>query len=223
MAVFTDGFETGDFSLWTATAGTPVIVGAPVHHGSNAAQFDAIGDYCIETHGSYYNLLYHRWYFYYTGTLTSGQQCSLVMLRHDGGYWAAILYIYNDSGSYKLRLRYNNGATINTYALGTTVLSASTWYCVELKADMETDAPSNDGSYQVWLNGVSEIDNIPNCDTTIFSYNQIYFGEGDGAAALTVTQDCLVVDTSRINCESAVSIPVMMHHYNHHIHKIIRG
>ncbi|MEM2995645.1 MAG: hypothetical protein QXI91_06520, partial [Candidatus Bathyarchaeia archaeon] len=37
--IFSDGFESGDFSAWTGTVGSPTIVSSPTHHGAYAARF----------------------------------------------------------------------------------------------------------------------------------------------------------------------------------------
>ena len=49
MVLFKNGFEEGDYTAWTGTAGTPTIVHAPVHHGAHASETDNWGDYCYET------------------------------------------------------------------------------------------------------------------------------------------------------------------------------
>ena len=41
---FLSGFETNDFSEWTATVGSPVVQSTVVRSGDAAAELDATGD-----------------------------------------------------------------------------------------------------------------------------------------------------------------------------------
>ena len=60
--IFSDGFESGNFSAWTGTNGSPSIVKSPVHHGSYAAQANAAYEYWYKTFSGQ-TVVYVRFYF----------------------------------------------------------------------------------------------------------------------------------------------------------------
>jgi hypothetical protein len=39
--IFADGFESGDFSAWTGTSGSPTVQNTTKHHGTYGCTFDA--------------------------------------------------------------------------------------------------------------------------------------------------------------------------------------
>ena len=213
--IFIEDFETGDFSLWVGTIGTPVIVANPVHHGSNAAQFDALNDWSWKTwsaESTVYARTYHRW----TTEPTSGSLHSLFYLDETGGNSRVEIFIYNDGGTVKWRLRYLNDdpAWINiTPATPNPVVD--TWYCVEARWSANTA-----NGAQLWVDSnliATAADTTYNDDLT-----RIRLGALTLDSANTITADCLHIADARVTCESTVSIPCMMHHYNR-IKKKIRG
>jgi hypothetical protein len=191
--IFSDGFESGNFSAWTGTNGSPSIVTSPVHHGSYAAQADAQYEYWYKTFNGQ-NTVYVRFYF-----------------RLSARIYFEMFYIYAGSNSIgtlmilsngNIRYRYKNGASDaylpswDGYAAN---LQTNTWYCIEIKHTIS----GTNGEIQMWLNGNS-IASASGKDTDNYgNINQILMGRYYGSGTCTVTFDCVVVADTYIGPEAA--------------------
>jgi len=71
--IFESGFETGDFSEWDGTSGSPLISSDIVHHGTYAMKFETgTSGYVYEVLPSSYSVLWIRFYVYFVDLPTSG-------------------------------------------------------------------------------------------------------------------------------------------------------
>ena len=148
---FSDGFEDGNFSEWTNGAsgsGTATVGNAVVNTGSNAAQLtNASGQLVqISTTFSAGQLSYTRFYFRFaslsgTTLLALGQDTTghnQWIVYYDSARAGLDIYFWNAAGT-----RYDVYSNVN-------VLSANTWYAVEIEMNQ-----TSSGHGEVWLNGTS--------------------------------------------------------------------
>lgn len=189
--LFQSGFESGDFSEWTGTSGSPTIITDPVHHGNYAMKCDAV-EYVYKTFSGQ-PVIYHRFYVRTNALPGSGQ--SLDFSRGVGAntqFGAGIGY----SGGAKWQAQYRSGTAwmrINTDVPA----QADTWYCVEIYWKYG----STDGEYKLYINGtlaysITNIDTSQNGDCT-----QIRNGIITSGVSATVIQDCIVVADTYIGPE----------------------
>ena len=79
--LFSNGFESGNFSAWTSTAGSPAVVASPVHHGNYSGEFDASGEYA-QADFTGQTEVYGRCYMRFTTQPTSGSRHLFFDLCH---------------------------------------------------------------------------------------------------------------------------------------------
>lgn len=154
--IFSDGFETGDFSAWDGTAagfGDSVsVVSEDSYDGSYSVKS------VISSKGHAYSYkgftdqttVYVHWYFKFTADLPDapGEKVWLsVLLGDNGATEICRVGVEYFDGRARISL-YNVGAS--TY-YGSTTLSPNTWYSLEYKFYR-----SSNGEFGVWLNGVQE-------------------------------------------------------------------
>lgn len=230
MSFFVNGFDTaGEDAAWatTADAGSSVDLDAvdQVHAGvesckcSVAAGGDKIA-YAARTLGTSRTEIYCRAYFRWD-TLPSTTRFNFFSIR-SSGTWLTLACV-STNGRWELRYLNSAGAEATTEH-GSEGPSTNTWYCVELYHYESTG--SDDGVARLYIDGTMKLENT-NCDNDAYGdVTEVRVGEGwgDGTIAYNVWVDTCEFDTSRVGCISAgISIPVAMHHYGHHIGKIIRG
>jgi hypothetical protein len=152
---FTDGLETGDLSKWTLpnsdSSGTATVETTTVNGGTHAVSLK-------NTSGQYVYLYtalpsgaqsqtFTRIYFRFGSDVTSGTQLALARNTNGGNAWE-LDFNYNRHG---LDLYFWNGAnTIFSVYSSNNVLSANTWYNIEVQ-----DTQSSTGHGEMWLNGTS--------------------------------------------------------------------
>ena len=195
--VFTDGFETGDFSQWSGTVGAPTIVTSPVHHGLYAAQAVNNGSQ-IYKNMTTTDEVYCRMYWRYSGSLSSGEKIMIMWLSSLYSNFMGV-YLTNDGGTYKWAIRDMKNWT-DYYYSSQQLPSADTWYCVESRAKATAD-----GIMALYIDG-NEL-----TDITLTGFNDSVgvtsvrlFGE-DGSSGITQVADCVVVANSYIGPESTIS------------------
>jgi hypothetical protein len=192
--IFQSGFETGDFSEWTGTNGSPTIVTSPVHHGSYAALCNS--ESRIYKTFSSQNVVYFRFYVQTSGVPTSSGQWIHIATVWVGTDESIQIRIQHDGTSPKFALR-NWKYGILVY--GTTTVQSNTWYCVEVKAH---NIGYGTGDI-LYVNGVQEatdgtsngaggaLTEVDVKQYTEYGYKNIYF-------------DCVVVADTYIGPEVAV-------------------
>lgn len=102
----------------------------------------------------YFNIFFPRqthlivgFYFYYSGSTTTGGLCSFRALSSISGYDYIMGCVTLDAG--RIKISYNNSTT--NYAASGSLLSASTWYHIEVKLMLDAQ-----GSIEVRVNGVTD-------------------------------------------------------------------
>jgi DNA-directed RNA polymerase subunit RPC12/RpoP len=194
--IFSDGFESGDFSAWTNTYGTPTIITSPVHHGTYAANFNANGEYIrkeIATTSPIYLRSYVRWD---ANPASSGQNVQLEGISIYTGTVCASLYLYNDGTDVVWRGHCRISASDNYYnsALQKNP-SVNTWYCIEI-----TVSTGNPAYWHFWVNG-SELTDIAESGSQGYDMNYVLVGQKSSNYTVNIDVDCVVVADAYIGPE----------------------
>jgi outer membrane protein assembly factor BamB len=139
--IFSDGFESGNFSAWTGTSvssgETATVVSTLKHDGKYSAKFTSNGSggtensYCYKTIVSS-SAVYARAYFYVSqsGIVNNTASFDLIKLSGTSGDVAYAGWT-KTGGAVKWSLMIRNGTTWAT-AYSTSTPSLNIWYCVEL-------------------------------------------------------------------------------------------
>ncbi len=187
MTIFANGYEEGDFTAWTGTSGTPEAQNVTKHHGSISMKCDS-SDYSYKNFAGGANT-YARCYMLFE-SMPSGNfdvfQVSFgahyvflrCLLSVDHWHW----YINCDGG-------------ISGTSAGT--ISTGQWYCLEFKVISST-------SVDLYVDGVSVI--TLNIAGRAGNGATVYVGGWGKPSASTNYADCVVVDSSYIGPEVAVSV-----------------
>jgi hypothetical protein len=187
--LFSDGFESGDFSAWTGTNGTPSIVGTPVHHGSYAMAADASGDYAYKTFTEQ-STIYVRLYVRFDTQMPTGDDFRFLDLL-DGG--SSMMQIRFEDSSGTTRVGVSNWVS---GAAGNVELLADTWYCVEVYF-----LSAVAGEYKVYIDEV-EVVSKSGIDTSARVCDTVRVGRTATDYALTNYVDCVVVADTYIGPET---------------------
>lgn len=193
--IFSDGFESGDFSAWTNTVGSPAIVETPVHHGSYAMSCDAAGDR-VQKSIDATNTCYWRMYVYFSSLPTSGKEAIIGFLYKNGVGIMQTLAILNDGGTYKWKLHTEVSAGDYDVISTSPVPTTGVWYSVECKY-----VRNSANSPELWIDGVSRgtLSGTP-VDQAI---DYVMVGTYTNQDPITVIYDCVVVADAYIGPETS--------------------
>lgn len=198
--IFSDGFESGDFTAWDSTAsnegGQPTVQSSVKHTGSYAMS-------CALTQGGYYarafksvssgSTFYVRAYVQVNRLPESGEtyESIIMMCLASSGLGGVEIKIIESGGAAYFQARNNYyGSTDN----GSQV-AVNTWYCVETKNLAS-------GSQEWWVDGVSQGTEVGTgaVSMDILRVGMYHYG---GSSSATLYIDCVVVADAYIGPESA--------------------
>jgi len=208
--VFSDGFESGDFSAWTSTyttGGTVTVVGAPVHTGTKAAKFDATGAFgcaALKTFGSAYSTLFARAYVYFEELSSQADSFSrLVAVRTNAGTNIVAVGLRRIGAETRWGLHYEDGGQVDV-SLTSPLPEIGQWHCVEIKAVISNTV----GEARAWFDGI-ELFTYTGLNTGASDMNKLIVGRVpfDAIADVGTTYiDCVVIADVYIE-EEAVTLP----------------
>ena len=185
MPVFSDGFESGNLSLWTSYAGVTVQT-AIIHSGTNAARGNTTNGatYAKKTLPSSYSDGYARIYF---NLVSSSSQVNLLRYRTPTDSSISYLFV---STTGKLSLR--NDVTAATITSATSI--GSGWHALEFH--IMVNGPSS--TAEVWLDGtrVNDLSIATNLGTNLIGRLQI--GEVITGRVYDVIFDDVIFNTQQI-------------------------
>jgi len=189
--IFSDGFESGDFSAWTATSGTPTVSTNWAHHGIYSCQINAAGEDVSKTFTAA-NTVYMRVYIKVTScSLTSGQYATFLFVQNAAADQGIMAQLYHNGSNivFSLRSYYTPDARWNTAI----VLTLDQIYCIELKY-------VKDSSASLYLDNIEEVTS----GTTTFAWqiDRVRVGWNQ-TGATTFYVDCVVVADAYIGPEAA--------------------
>ncbi len=158
--IFQNGFDTGDFSVWSGTSITSGDTLEPVtstkHDGSYGAHVVTSAD--GDNADVYYDLssalstVYTKMYVNYASF--GGDSYPVLIWYHTAGGSNPIAFVrITPYGEGTATLDVADYATAQVYSSDPFAFSTNTWYSVELKATIG----SSTGALQAWLNGESKI------------------------------------------------------------------
>lgn len=208
MAIFTDGFESGDFSAWSGSSVTSgdsaVVTGLSSHHGLYSGSFATNGGGGVERAYVYRSIdpqseLYARGYF----NVQSG-----LPLLNTGNRFNLLAFLSGSTTLGVLSVRRFDGAdvwSISSVAGGQSYASSGPvmgqWYCVEFYVKVA----SKGGVFRMWVDGVLVLEQT-GLDTDAYGdVNSVRSGlvyvEGE-TQSVSVYGDCIVVSDAYIGPES---------------------
>jgi hypothetical protein len=194
--VFSDGFESGDYSAWMQN-GTPVVSSSFAREGTYSSNTNASNEYVWQDLATAMSTMYYRFYVYINSmTLNSGQRLGFAHVRAvTKTSWLYGVYLYNNGTNNAVILRYGSGVNLGlSWKLQTTVtMTTGVWYCLETKIVVD----NTNGSYTTWLDGNQitglDVTGIDNDD--LGNADRIHLGGYDAtAAAGDVFSDSVIVD-----------------------------
>ena len=200
--IFSDGFESNDFSAWTGTGGAPTVTNAVAHHGTYSMLSDADPEYAYKTFSDE-NTVYAKIDWYSTDLPSSTAEYDHAITLTDGGTGAdniiALLRLYysDTPPHYYWRLSHLDGAGLSAVSSGLISLSTGTWYCLELYALVNDGA----GAVECWMDEVSQasasgLDNDGRGDIAA-----VIVGRTFSSGGVTHYTDCVIVaDAGPIGC-----------------------
>ena len=196
--VFADGFETGDMSSWTTSAGLAIESG-DVNNGVYAVEGNTVtgSSYAKKTLGSTYPNAYARVAF---EVYSQGTQTTLLRLRDtptgNGGY------IYMTAGG-KLAFR-SDALTAGTTSA---VVVAPGWHVVELHLSLNGAA----SVVEVWLDGVAVPDlTFSSIDLgAVAGIGVLQIGDSSTSGTWDVALDDAAFGTSRLGPTGDVNPPTV--------------
>jgi chitodextrinase len=189
--VFTDGFETGNFSKWTANTGLvaqqqEVLSGAWAARGTSAGS----ANWAYAQLGSTYGELFYRIRFKVLSQgAASNNSVNLLKLRTGTG--GAILGLYRNPQG---RLGYRNEiAALSTTS--STTITAGTWHEVQIRARINGAS----GESETWFDGVriAALSKTENFGTN--PIGRIQLGENAPSRNYDIAFDDVVAHTSFIS------------------------
>jgi len=194
--IFEDGFESGDFSAWTGTGGTPSVTPGDTHHGTYKAEMSE-GDFCYKSFTPQVHL-FLRAYVKIISISSDQYRCILAIRDLVTGSWSALVYVRDSAGTLQWGLRYNNLAGYAWSTQQTPVTNV--WYAVEL--EVKSDNVGNTGENRVYVDD-SELTDITQTGltTTEADSGYAYLGPFDGTATIALHFDCAVVADTYIGPE----------------------
>jgi hypothetical protein len=207
--LFSDGFESGNFSAWDGFGGstgiTLEVTPAGAFHGVYGYRVSINGSApayayasVLKSLGASYHELYCRFYF---RVVSASNWCRDIELVLMGDFWSNGQVMCNKSGSqFRLYMQtLNDSGSWSTTGYGP-VFSMGQSVCVEAYERMATGPGANDGILRLWQDGVLALEktNIDN-DTKpaaniflLFNYNLV------SPFAAVMEYDDVAVATARI-------------------------
>lgn len=191
MAVFIDEFESGDFTAWDGTNGTPQVVSTTHHHGTYCMEFMGIESAYADL-GASYNEIWTRLYVKFNslpGSEYYGIDLMTVGAAANWNYGTTVRVQNDDTGCF-----FGLYSASYSFRFGVkTAITTGVWYCVELYRHAGLDNAS-----VLYLNGSVELN-----DTGVDYYDadRVLVG-GEAQLSTTAYIDCVIVDNSSPGCES---------------------
>lgn len=145
---FNDGFESGDFSEWTSTSGSPGVQSSVVHDGSYALSAGTSSHYVTKTFTAQ-SSVYCRFYVRWTTNPSSGNYFSFANIRGADHTYLQQFAVANDSGTIKWAYYDTTWHVANSPNP-----TMDTWYCFEVHWEQNTS------NGEIWVDGSSTFSGI---------------------------------------------------------------
>lgn len=207
--IFSDGFESGDFSAWSGTSTEPggivEVVSSPVYQGNYSAH---LSNGAVDTTpyvwknfasmNTAYARVYVNFYNLSFGYNPSRQTRAIFFVFGMSEYlaYASEVSVYNDNGNYVWALRVMDDNGTQYFVTSSQTVSTNTWYCVEVKRV----ADSSLGETRLYIDGTETL-NVTGLDNAVTGQSDYFLLDGETYGQVSLTNnyfDCAVIDTSYI-------------------------
>lgn len=219
--IFEDGFESGDFSAWSQTTGSPTVTSGNAYQGTYKAVFTATNistsdNFTQKDFGSSYNDVWCRSYvrlnntppptaryLYFVSLLRLGAEALRVGLCNDGTDVVWVIRYRNASGNAVVQSSQQKNPSVDT------------WYCIEIAANMSSSDGTTDGEYHVYIDGTELTDlGLTNLDTDYTYVSRFTLGIRSknnwyGGGGVEVWADSVVIDDEYIGPVSTNNAPTI--------------
>ena len=199
--VFTDGFESGDFSAWTSHSPGLVVEGTTVNSGSKAVEGNTTNGntFAKKTLPATYADAYARVWF---NVVAQPDQVNLLRLRDTNGNSLGYVYIETTG-----QLGFHNDALTGPSSNELSDVAPSPgWHALELHLKVDPTA----GAVQIWLDNslVADLsDPSVNKNTGTAPVGQLQIGEVQSGLTYDVAFDDVAFGTSRLGPASDSTPP----------------
>jgi hypothetical protein len=187
--IFSDGFESGDFSAWSWTSGNPEVVSSTSHHGIYSMKADAESDYVVKQELSQSDTIYVRGYFKLSALPYDGEYVLPLVCRNSEGTVLCGFDLENVGGTQYVRLFDMITWESSDYAA---TLETDRWYCFEIKYYKHSTA----GELRLYIDGVER------CTLLNRQFNdrvdKINVGWVWGSYTGIIHADCIVVSDTYV-------------------------
>jgi hypothetical protein len=138
--IFSDGFESGNFSAWSGNYGGTSVQNSTVHTGTYAMKATGTGDNYAAKTITTAATVYLRCYVYYTAFPSVSGQPSSFLSTVAPGFAQIIARVKNSSGTIYWEAYYSGSTQDASFGP-----SLNTWYCVEILG--------SSSGWKMWVNG----------------------------------------------------------------------
>lgn len=206
--IFSDGFESGNFSAWTDIYGSPHVVSDMKYAGSYGAFVNASG-----THTSYYgadsstgwgNHLFARGYYKFDVTTADWSNRGFTYVTNWTGSDDAIAIAtltHREGNDYLWAMEALNGTDLQQGESSTFSLNTSVWYCVEVEVFVDGSA----GYAKMYVDDVLVASLVGVDNNKYGNPNHVGFGQlYDSRNGEAVWWDCCVIADLYIGPETII-------------------
>lgn len=184
--IFSDGFESGNFSAWSGTYvpqpwDIVEVVSSPVHQGSYAAFLSDGGIYGFSTpylwkNFSQVDTAYARFYVRFASSGWSNGEYALFCVFGEAAYihYTTQVGVYNNNGTYVWRLQMEDDGAEPFSVISTQTVTWNTWYCVEV----EKVSNASVGECRLYIDG-TELLSITGKNTALTGKIDMLFMDGE--------------------------------------------
>lgn len=205
MVVFSDGFETNDYTAWTGTiiGAGQTLATSTLNVKSGTYSSKSVGtnagrhSYCYKDIASA-ALYYLRFYVKVTSCGDSRSYIGMLFKNPDSSYPMVGLGV--NGATHTLYLRYLTSDWSTHFVTSATTLTVDTQYCIEI---MCNNAGAGTGVINIWRDGIKVDDLTVTGITLLGNANRVGVGNQDCWTAITNYVDDIVVNTSYIGPEAA--------------------
>ena len=196
--VLTSGWETYEYTdggIWSVGNGGPSVVNSVYHSGTVSMRTTASNNWLYGTFTAQSELYARIYWRFATSPPTSGET-QFMFIRSGTGNTICAMGLYNDSGTNKWNVLYQDGTWQGWNPSGVcTGASTNTWYCIEMYAKPDT----SNGTVQAWINGTLLSDCVETgLNSGVTSGNRIELGQKYSSYTVTEYADDVVVSDSTI-------------------------
>ena len=203
--IFSDGFESGDFSAWTGTEGStsPTVESNIKHHGTYSMRCNPLNGDQSDVYKSGLTataIMYHRSYYKFTGMPSiDNQLIDLSGVGYNSYENAVFIRVKRSAGNiYWGVVTWIGGSATENYETSPSNPQEDVWYCVELVRDV------TNGRTKLYIDDTLKVDCAKShSGNSNMVWDGISYVNYDG---LTAYVDCVAVSDTYIGQEAGIVI-----------------